>query len=170
MSGVKGRSGPRPKPTKLLLLKGTARKDRHINGRKGEPAIVGDGSLPPPPEGLEEDVRNAWLELGESLKFKIFSREDVSAFRTFASMWSTWKKLSSHIDKEGVSVESEGKDGRITMKMSPEASMWSDLNGKMLSYFARFGMTPSDRTRVRELNGGTDSAKENLDDEFTKTN
>lgn len=169
MAGVKGRSGRLPKPTKLLMLQGTNRKDRHGDGRKGEPAVTGDGSLPPPPAGLKESVQEAWLELGESLQFKIFSREDVTAFRTFATMWARWKELSDFIDENGISSESEMKDGRVVQKISPEASMWSDLNGKLLQYFARFGMTPSDRTRVREMSGGGRDAQENPDDEFSKS-
>lgn len=170
MAGAKGRSGRLPKPTALLRLQGTDRKDRHHDRRKGEPPLTGDGSLPSPPEGLKEDVRAAWEELGESIKFRIFSREDLTAFRTFATMWATWKKLADHIDREGVTAESEMKDGRVVMKLSPEASMWSDLNGKLLQYFARFGMTPSDRTRVRELAGVKDNGQEDPDDEFSKVN
>jgi P27 family predicted phage terminase small subunit len=167
MPGVKGRSGPRPKPTKLLVLQGTARRDRHLDGRSGEPPLDGDGSLPPPPEHLSLKVKEAWEEIRGTLKFKIFSREDVIAFGTFASMYALWKECYEHIEKEGVSEQTELKDGRIVTRMTTEASMWSDLNGKMLSYFARFGMTPSDRTRVREI-GKSDANKENPDDEFAK--
>lgn len=168
MSGVKGRSGRLPKPTNLLVLQGTVRKKRHLEKRKGEPRPTGDGRLPPPPAYLAPEVRDAWLQLASTLKFRIFSEEDVSSFHAFAEIWAQWTKLSKHVRENGVSAESEGKDGRITVKMSPEASMWSDLNGKLPTYFSRFGMTPSDRTRVREIGGSADGAQENPDDEFGK--
>lgn len=166
MAGVKGRSGPRPKPTKLLVLQGTVRKDRHINGRSGEPDVRGDGSLPPPPEHIPDDVRATWIRVGATLKFKIFSEEDVVAFEQFMRMLTRWSDLNDHLDENGITCESEGKDGRITIKTSPQASLWSDLNGKLMPFYSRFGMTPSDRTRVREVSGSSNAKKENPDDEF----
>jgi P27 family predicted phage terminase small subunit len=165
MAGIKGRSGRPPKPTSLLLLQGTARKKRHLEKRAGEPAVSGDGSLPPPPEDLSDEVLAAWEELAAAIEFKIFSAEDVHAFRTFAAMWATWKKCQEHVEQNGVTEEKDTKHGTVK-QMTSEARIWMELNSKLLLYFSRFGMTPADRSRVRELGGKNGHKEEDPDDEF----
>jgi P27 family predicted phage terminase small subunit len=164
MAGAKGRSGRPPKPPALHALDGTFRPDRH--GKQADLKPTGDGTLPPPPANLAPMVRAAWLELAETITFKIFSKDDTQAFRTFAAMWATWKEVAAHVGKHGVSCTTETKDGRVVHSVSPEARIWMDLNGKLLNYFGRFGMTPVDRARIKEVGGAHNAKQEDPDEEF----
>ncbi len=167
MAGKKGRSGRPGKPTVLHVLDGTYRKDRHKT-RLDAPAVSsGDGRLPPPPASLDPHALEAWMELAETLTHRVFSREDQRAFQTFATMWAGWKKVSAHVLEHGVSETTETKDGRMISAVSSEARVWMDLNGKLLSWFSRYGMTPADRARIHEPPSNPNGKKEeNPDDEF----
>lgn len=162
MAGMIGASGRPPQPTRLLVLKGTARKGRHFEGRKGEPKPRSDGSIPPCPDHLEGEVRKVYQELAGVLKFRIFSDEDVYALVTMASMLVEWRRCFDHIQRHGHSTVTRGREIH-----SHESKTWLDLNGRLLNYFARFGMTPADRARVREVEGANGN-QENPDDEFSK--
>ncbi len=165
---AKGNRGGRPpKPVALHILKGTYRKDRHGAKRTAEP--LGDGSLPPPPADLTDDELAAWERLAPDCIYKIHTKADVHAFQVFVQLWAQHQASYLHIEKHGISDLTETKDGRTVKQLSSEARMWMDLNGKLLSYFARFGLTPADRARVQVLEKGGKNGKQeeaNPDDEF----
>lgn len=159
--GNRGGTGRPPKPVSLHILKGTFRKDRHESKVDLEP--VKGGALPPPPADLDKDSLAAWKELAEMVVYPIYTKADIAAFRTFATMWHQHKELSAWVNKKGISVSTPKGES-----LSPEAKMWSDLNGKLLAYFARFGMTPADRARVAPVagKGGEGEKSHDPDAEF----
>lgn len=170
MKGHRGGGGRPRKPIKLHLIEGTLRKDRHSKRLAEEPPPVApgaenDGSCPAPRPGLRPEVRKVWEEMRANLKFKIFSGEDVQAFEQMVLGWVRWKELDQWIADNGYTVESTMADGRTQEKLAPQVQEWNDLNRQLLAYWARFGMTPADRARVRQK-VGDDDEKTNPDDEF----
>jgi hypothetical protein len=113
-------------------------------------------------------VRAAWIRLATPLEFKIFSAEDVAAFQSFAATWAEWDRTQKHTEKYGVAVKHVDKHGNTRRVVSPEAKIWMDLTNKLMGYFARYGMTPADRARVKVVKGARGAEQENPDDEFTK--
>lgn len=139
------RGRPR-KPTALQKLKNAGKRPGYdaSQGRGLEPKWNGDGSLPPPPEHLSPEVREAWLMLAAPLRFKIFSDEDVTAFHSMVRMWSEWNAASNHVMEHGqVATNRHGEES-----ISPQMRVFMDLSTKLLNFYARFGMTPADRSRV----------------------
>ncbi len=165
--GNRGGTGRPPKPVALHVLKGTYRKDRHAKRATTEPDL-GDGSLPPPPSTLTKGERVAWDALAPDCIYKIHTKADVHAFRVFVQMWALHQAAYEHIEEEGITEMVEMKDGRTVKQLSGESRIWMDLNGKLLNYFSRFGLTPADRARVQVLDKGGKHGKqeENPDDEF----
>ena len=162
-----GNNGGRPrKPTALLVLQGDPHKGRIAAQRKDEPPMTDDGSLPPCPEDLPEDVQAAWDELASRVQFKIFSAEDVFIFKELAQQYAINKKCMAHVSEHGVACTSETADGRIVRKVSPEAAMLQESTGKMITLLTQLGMTPSSRSKVKLKKGGEKLEQTNPDDEF----
>lgn len=150
------------KPVVLHKLTGTYRKDRHA--KRKEPPIKGDGRIPlPPPDHLADEVKEAYVELASTLQHRIFSEEDIHAFVVFASAWAQWKKVDDHVRKHGISYEHKGRQA-----FTVETRLWLTLNGQLLGFFSRYGMTPGDRARFYGESTSSNGGQENPDDEFAQ--
>ena len=119
------------KPTALKVLKGTARPHR-LNPR--EPKATPYDPLDCP-DHLDETTRRWWLYLAEHVAYlRVTTRADIPAFEQIVGMLVDVEKLK----KQGVSTVK-------TRKL-------------ILDALGKFGMTPSDRSKVSALEEPEESA------------
>src|SRR5690349_1674967 len=111
-------SRPR-KPTALLEASGAFVKDPgRRRARKGEPACV--GSLGPPHPSLDEQEKALWIELAASLPDGLAGKSDRSAFECL------------------VGLAARARNGKASL-----------MERRLLQqYLSKFGMTPSDRSKI----------------------
>lgn len=154
--------GRRPKPTKLKLVEGTARKDR-VNDEEPEPP-AGDVVAP---NWLRGRARRLWKQIAPVLEeMHILTTADPHALALLCDAYAEYVECSEYIRKRGrtyesiVVVEAEdeaGERAEITKRMvrpRPEVAMAADAWRRVRAMLAEFGMTPSSRTRVKATEGG----------------
>lgn len=135
-----GLRGPAPRPTALKLLSGTVRKDR---------AAVSEPKPPPvetakPPAGLPLAVRNVWKARAPRLiELGLLTLNDLDTFRLYCEAWVEKGELEREIKKVGKTYVLNG----CVMKR-PECGMLEACLARLQKLGARFGMAPSDRTRI----------------------
>ena len=133
-------SGGVPKPTTLKVLNGT-RKDRINNA---EP-VPGSGAVTPP-EWLDADARAQWTRLAPDLIDKgVLKPWDAAAFGLWCDAAARHAEAAQIIAEEGViAIGLHG--GKVK---HPAVSIVTGYAQVMLSYGARFGLTPSDRSQLK---------------------
>lgn len=112
---------PRPlTPTAILKAKGALSHDPgRYKGRKNEP--VPKGPLGDPPKDLDRDEKAAWKELSSIIPDGVAYNSDRWAMKELV-------RLMVKADRKVISVSERGL---------------------LQSYFAKFGLTPSDRPKVQ---------------------
>lgn len=139
--------GRKTKPTALKLLEGTARPDR-INDE--EPVYSSD-DIVRPDEWLTEDEQQYWAHFAPKvISANVMTEADILALVQLCKETAMYMKACKQIDTEGevfVGVNGELKRSPwvIIRKQSFEASA---------KHLAAFGLTPSDRTRIRAPRDG----------------
>src|SRR6516164_10617806 len=115
--------GRPPKPTKLLKLQGTARKDRHA--KRNDMDLGGD--LPQPPAFLGGPALEEWVRVCTIGKYaKALSHADRGPLTIYCLLWA-----------ELVVSQANGHEMQ-TSRMA----LLGNLAGK-------FGMTPSERAKIQ---------------------
>lgn len=140
--------GRKPQPTKLKLLKGTDRADR-INEHepKTEPVAIMVA-----PAYLNNTAKSAFRELVKmvgSSGMNILAEVDKTALAMLCDQYSIYREARYAL-KDGLTYESIGRNG-IQQKPVPEVGIMNgawDRVGKMM---VEFGLTPSSRSRVNEV-------------------
>ena len=140
--------GPKPKPTRLKVLSGTARPHR-LN--PAEPAIV--PAVPEAPDHLSPPARTEWDRVtGEMAELGILSSLDRGALAAYAQAYGRWvsaeEALQAMAGKDAVTagLVIRTKSGNVIQ--NPLVGAANKAMADMVRYAAEFGMTPSARTRV----------------------
>lgn len=130
-------AGRPPKPTELHKLHGTFRKDRHGDREASEEAFQG---RPVKPDWLDEDAGQLWDELtSQMVPGKIAKRVDSTQLAVMCRWWARYKYLMDRVEKESF-------DDEVCDKLEARAKRaWATFD----SIASRFGMTPSDRAKLR---------------------
>lgn len=118
-------AGRPPKPTSLRVLNGNA-GHRPINTAEPKPSALSGV----PPAGLAAEVAAQWARLAPRLlKFGLLTELDEDAFVTLCTLEAAFRGI---LASESISTEA-------VIELSKERrQLW-----------ARFGMTPSDRVKVK---------------------
>ncbi|MFV3129270.1 P27 family phage terminase small subunit [Niveispirillum sp. KHB5.9] len=158
---TKGR--PR-KPTHLKVVAGTDRPDRR-NGNEPTPAR----ERPSPPADLSVKAAAAWGELVTILDgMGVMTCADVFALAALAETVADLRRLRDALARDVVLDPGGGtepviiaKGGEPTyvvcgrsgaqVKHRPEVAMIADADRRLQGWLARFGLTPSDRSRVSRV-------------------
>ncbi len=141
MAGARGRSGRRPAPTKLKLLRNNPGK-RPLNDNEPEP----DGKLLPPPDHLSDEAKREWSRAGELLAtLGMDSEFDRAALAAYCQAWGRWVEAEESLKRYGVVVKSPSG----YPMQSPFLAIANKAMEQMKAYLIEFGMTPASRTRVR---------------------
>jgi P27 family predicted phage terminase small subunit len=147
-------------PTSLKKLHGTARPDR-ANPR--EPKGIG---APEPAARLSAAAAAYWPRVMEVLAgMRVTAESDglaVAALcETLADLAAARESLAKPVEADGRVIAEGGaqtytvetKSGGVMVRARPEVGMIADADRRLMSWLAKFGLSPSDRTRVRALGG-----------------
>lgn len=140
--------GPKPKPTSLKLLSGTARKHRlNLNEPKVPP------SIPDAPDHLSGEAQVEWARVtAEMANMGILSRLDRGTLAAYAQAYGRWvaaeRALARMAERDAVTagIVIRTKSGNAIQ--NPLVGAANKAMADMVRYAAEFGMTPSSRTRV----------------------
>lgn len=140
MSGVKGQSGRKPKPTSLKLLQGNPGK-RPLNENEPKP----EPKLPAPPSHLSKEARKEWRRSGAFLlQLGLISDLDRAAFAAYCTAYGRWIEAEEALKTYGVMIKSPSG----FPIQSPYLAVANKAMAQMRSLLSEFGMSPATRTRV----------------------
>jgi P27 family predicted phage terminase small subunit len=128
------------KPTEMLKLSGTFRKDRR---HADEPTP--DIAIPDMPTFLKGEARKEWLRIAPLLASRQCLTEwDRSMLAAYCFEWGQYVKLCQEINKSGYTETTS--NGNIIQNPLVGAKNKSLKNCKEIAL--EFGLTPSSRTRL----------------------
>jgi P27 family predicted phage terminase small subunit len=140
VAGVKGRSGGRPQPTRLKLLRGNPGK-RPLKAGEPEP----DVSLPEPPAHLSDEAKREWRRVGALLvTLGLVSELDRAALATYCQAWGRWVEAEEALRQYGVVIKSPSG----FPIQSPFLAVANKALEQMRWALLEFGLTPASRTKV----------------------
>lgn len=140
-------SGPRPKPTALKLLRGTARRDR-LNPREPEPPRAPDAFDIPPIE-LEGDVLAIaeWVRVVPLLRrIGLVSESERAPLLAMCQQWSRYLDAQQQVRKRGMVVVADDRP-----IVNPYLAVSDRALKHLQKLWVELGLTPSGRSRMSAL-------------------
>jgi len=139
--------GPSPAPTKLKLLKGV--KPYRINQNEPKPKSV-SGNIPPGwGAHMSTGAKRFWKRNAPRLaKMGMLTEADLNSFRVLCELYTSWVQIVNTIRKVGETYKTHNQTHETVYKKRPEVPIREDIEKRLLSYFAQFGMVPSGRSRI----------------------
>jgi P27 family predicted phage terminase small subunit len=132
--------GPPPTPSKLVELKGNPSKKK-LNGFEPEPTR----GAPRPPDDLKGEARAEWDRIVPELdSLGLLAKVDRAYLVAYCEAWGTFNLAREALADYGPLVA--GRDGGLVK--NPAAQVMRDAADMMLKFGSRFGLSPSDRTRL----------------------
>lgn len=132
--------GRPPKPRALKLLDG----DQPCRVNDQEP-VPGDLAPIEPTMTLGPVAREVWGRLApELIKKGVFTSWDADAFTRFCSMVGLYHQAREALEVDGLTAR--GAAGGVIK--SPYFQIMKDCEAIMTTLGSRFGLTPSDRTKI----------------------
>ncbi|MFF7233960.1 phage terminase small subunit P27 family [Streptomyces sioyaensis] len=133
-------SGPPRTPTKLDKLRGNPSKKK-LNEAEPEPTT---GDLAPPAD-FEGEALAEWRRVVPELhRLGLVTVVDRAYLVAYCSAWSSFEEARQTLAERGPLVE--GRDGNLVK--NPAAQIMRDSADMMIKFGSRFGLSPSDRTRL----------------------
>ena len=140
MAGKAGRSGGKPTPTPLKLLRGNPGR-RPLNQNEPQPAV----RLPTPPAHLSKEARKEWRRSGAFLlEIGLISDLDRSAFAAYCTAYGRWVEAEEALKTYGLMLKSPNG----FPIQSPYLAVANRAMEQMRSLLSEFGMSPASRTKV----------------------
>jgi P27 family predicted phage terminase small subunit len=144
-----GRRGPRPTPTAILKLRGSAKARRH--GNQPEPE---HGE--PPADGLiftaesEAEIKAIRQRLCDDLdRMNLLYRCDGAIIDRYARLMFRWRQAERQIDLYGEKYPVKDKEGNVKcFQRFPHTITAHELAGMLSRLEAELGLTPSSRSRI----------------------
>lgn len=151
--------GPKPKPTKMKVITGTARVGR-LN--PDEPDLP--PSRPSPPGFLSDEAKAEWERVIEGLyRAGIMTFVDVASLAAYCQAYGRWEQAEKALDKF---AQKDLATYGLMMKTTSGNAIQNPLVGAankamadMVRYAAEFGMTPASRARVKGDGNGKKDEK-----------
>ena len=140
MSGTKGHSGKRPKPTALKLLTGNPGK-RPYNEHELKPTVA----IPRAPSEISDRARVEWYKLAHQLADAgLVTELDKMALAGLVTSYVRWLEAQEGLVKTGLLIQ--GKD-RVPV-LNPLLRVSRDAQIEYTRLLGEFGLTPSSRSRL----------------------
>ena len=134
-------AGRKPLPTRLKLVKGTARPHR-LNKAEPRPTVA----IPEPPAHLDERARAKFAGMAGMLaRHGVMTELDAGALARYAVVWCRWLDAEAEVKRRGPVVKTEA--GNIIQ--NPFLSVANKCLLQMAQIEFEFGLTPSSRSRIR---------------------
>ena len=142
--------GRKPKPTALKELAGNPGK-RKSNAQ--EPSLR--RAIPQCPKHLSAEAKREWKRMATELyNAGLLTNIDRSALAAYCQAWARWAQAERILAKKGtVILTSFGN-----LIQSPYLSIANTAVEQMRKFLTEFGMTPSSRSRVKALPGGSEES------------
>jgi P27 family predicted phage terminase small subunit len=104
---------------------------------------------------LSAKAKRVWRDVVPVLKdMRILARVDRDALTAYCQTYARWRAAEEFIEKHGEIYPVRDALGNVRrMRLYPQVSIASTLLQVLRSYQQEFGMTPSARTRVHEIQG-----------------
>ena len=141
--------GRPPKPSAIKRLEGNPGR-RALNDAEPQP----DVALPPKPATLSPVAAAEWDVTGPLLvSLGVLTVADGQAFQAYCELRADWEAIGARLKDdpdpvyEKITIDGSGQEHR-ELKPNPLYAMRDRVAGRLLMYFARFGMTPSDRSKI----------------------
>ncbi|MGW6571679.1 phage terminase small subunit P27 family [Streptomyces sp. NPDC054945] len=132
--------GPPPTPSRLVELKGNPSKKK-LNGSEPEPTR----GAPRPPADLRGEALAEWGRIVPELdRLGLLSRVDRAYLVAYVEAWAVFNSAREAMAEYGPLVA--GRDGGLVK--NPAAQVLRDSADLMIKFGSRFGLSPSDRTRL----------------------
>lgn len=150
------KTGPRPLPTKLRVLRGNASKRPLPTNEPKPPAL---DALPPPPAHLSEAAQSCWRLDGEELRVAgLLTKLDLRMLESLAWWYGEWMDAIDKLKSAGRLYQAKhvDKDGNVVggyVQISPLKTMADKARKEYDKVLTEFGMSPSSRTRVQPAEG-----------------
>ncbi len=126
-----------PKTTAQHIKDGTYQPCRH--SRRVD-AIIQNSDMPPPPEELGEYGKEMWLDVCESLPKEVLVKIDVFQLLGMCEWWQQWREL-----QKAIATCNDVLDPTYYKLNQMTAVVWKHFAAAS----SRFGMTPSDRAKIK---------------------
>lgn len=151
MPGNSNSGGANRLPTKLKVLKGTARKDR-LNPTEPEPNAV---HIPKPPSlKLGKYAMDEWTRVTRELvAVNVLTVIDYSMLEAYCYHWGEWRKAMDTVEEEGQKVEvfriaDDGKAYLTGTAANPSVKIAKDHSDWFFKAGTSFGLTPTSRSKI----------------------
>ncbi len=140
--------GPPPTPSKLVELKGNPSKKK-LTGSEPEPSR----GAPRPPADLKGEALAEWGRIVPELdRLGLLTKVDRAYLVAYCESWASFNAAREALAEFGPLVA--GRDGG--MVKNPASQIMRDAADLMLKFGSRFGLSPSDRTRLSVPSGSED--------------
>lgn len=132
--------GPPPKPTRLKLLQGNPGR-RPLPKNEPHPQT----GIPTRPHWLLPEAKREWTRIVPELnRLGLLAKIDRALISMWCQCWALCVDAVKDIRKNGTTfVMESGYEGQ-----RPSVSIMNKMIEKMIALSARFGLTPSDRSRI----------------------
>src|SRR3954451_12521103 len=142
-----GKRGPKPTPTAVLKLRGTARADRTRNEPTPGPGV------PRCPAWLDGQAKHCWRQLIPQLvAMRVLAAVDRNALARYCVLWGRWKVAEEFLQKHGSVYTLKGEDGGVRcVQQFPQVAIAHRLALALSRLESASGMTPSARARIEAL-------------------
>lgn len=140
-----GRRGPPPKPTRLKLLEGNPGK-RRLPANEPKPRPV----APSCPRSLKLEAKREWRRIVPELdRLGLLAVIDRGQLAGYCQSWAIWVEAEEWLAANGRTYILRDEDGNVRYAAPwPEVKIARDALADMRAFGARFGLSPSDRTRM----------------------
>jgi P27 family predicted phage terminase small subunit len=133
------------KPTHLKLVTGTDRPDRR-------PAIEPKPrrARPGAPAHLSASAKAGWRAFSVILdRMGVLTEADGPALEGLCEAYADVRRARASLAAaDGLYYETINKAGGLMLRTRPEVAIISDADRRLAMWFAKFGLTPADRSRV----------------------
>ncbi|MBK3559323.1 phage terminase small subunit P27 family [Streptomyces sp. MBT56] len=139
--------GPPPTPSKLVELKGNPSKKKVTT--EPEPTR----GAPRPPADLKGEALAEWGRIVPELdRLGLLTKVDRAYLVAYVESWASFNAAREALAEHGPLVA--GRDGGLVK--NPASQIMRDAADLMLKFGSRFGLSPSDRTRLSVPSGNED--------------
>ena len=129
-------------PTNVLRLRGTFRPDRHDGAEPQAPTL---DKIPRPPKEFGNIARGIWRRTAKRLiALGVLTENDLGALESYCLAYERAIEAEAVIRIDGRTVSTPQG-----MKRHPELLTAEKARSDMRKYEALFGMSPSDRAKLR---------------------
>lgn len=151
--------GPAPQPTALKLLRGNPGR-RRLNDAEATPEVP--LAVPAPPVALKGEASAEWRRRApQLLRLGLMTEVDLPAFESYCRAWGRYVDAETKVEATGVILQAPSG----YPIQNPMLAVANKALAQCKDFWARFGMTPSDRTRVR-IDKGKGAAPQSKLDRF----